>query len=49
MSDKVCNGLFMHTAITLKCRTELMLSLPQNSLVGMSLQREIGQIRKTGA
>ena len=40
---------FMDTAITLKRRIELMLSLPLNSLAGMSLQREIDQIGKTGA
>lgn len=40
---------FMATAITLKRRIELMLSLPLNSLAGMSLQREIDQIGKTGA
>ena len=39
----------MDTAITLKRRIELMLSLPLNSLAGMSLQREIDQIGKTGA
>ena len=40
---------FMDTAITLKRRIELMLSLPLNSLAGMSLQREIDRIGKTGA
>jgi arsenate reductase len=40
---------FMATAITLKRRIELMLSLPLKSLAGMSLQREIDQIGKTGA
>ena len=40
---------FMDTAITLKRRIELMLSLPLNSLAGMSLQSEIDQIGKTGA
>ena len=40
---------FMDTAITLKRRIELMLSLPLKSLAGMSLQREIDQIGKTGA
>ena len=39
---------FMDTAITLKRRIELMLSLPLNSLAGMSLQREIDRIGKTG-
>jgi arsenate reductase len=38
---------FMDVAITLKRRIELMLALPLNSLVGMSLQREIDQIGKT--
>ena len=32
---------FMDTAITLKRRIELVMSLPLNSLAGMSLQREI--------
>ena len=40
---------FMDTAIILKRRIELMLSLPLNSLAGMSLQRQIDQIGKTGA
>lgn len=40
---------FMDTAITLKRRIELMLSLPLNSLAGMSLQREIDPTGKTGA
>jgi len=40
---------FMDTAITLKRRIELMLSLPLNSLTGMSLQREIDQIGKASA
>ena len=40
---------FMDTAITLKRRIDLMLALPLNSLAGMSLQREIDQIGKTGA
>ncbi len=39
---------FMDTAIALKRRIELMLSLPLNSLAGMSLQREIEQIGKVG-
>ena len=39
----------MDTAITLKRRIDLMLALPLNSLAGMSLQREIDQIGKTGA
>ena len=40
---------FMDTGITLKRRIELMLALPLTSLSGMSLQREIDQIGKTGA
>lgn len=40
---------FIGTAITLKRRIELMLSLPLNKLAGKSLQREIDQIGKTGA
>ncbi len=40
---------FMDTAITLKRRIELVMSLPLNSLAGMSLQREIDRIGKTGA
>jgi arsenate reductase len=40
---------FADTAITLKRRIELMLSLPLDSLAGMSLQNEIDQIGKTGA
>jgi arsenate reductase len=40
---------FMATAITLKRRIELMLSLRLTSLAGMSLQREIDQIGKAGA
>ncbi len=40
---------FMATAVTLKRRIELMLSLPLTSLAGMSLQHEIDQIGKTGA
>lgn len=39
---------FMDTAITLKRRIELVMSLPLNSLAGMSLQREIDRIGKTG-
>jgi arsenate reductase len=48
-SDAQKAKAFMDTAITLKRRVELMLSLPLNSLAGMSLQREIDQIGKTGA
>jgi len=40
---------FMDVAITLKRRIELMLSLPLNSLAGMSLQREIDRIGKARA
>ena len=40
---------FMDVAITLKRRVGLMSSLPMRSLAGMSLQREIDQIGKTGA
>ena len=40
---------FMDTAFRLKPCIELMLSLPLNSLAGMSLQREIDQIGKAGA
>lgn len=40
---------FMDTAITLKRRIELMLALPLTSLAGLSLQREIDQIGRTGA
>ena len=39
----------MDVAITLKRRVELMSALPMRSLAGMSLQREIDQIGKTGA
>ena len=47
-SDAQKAKAFMDTAITLKRRIELMLSLPLNSLAGMSLQREIDRIGKTG-
>ena len=47
-SDAQKTKAFMDTAITLKRRIELMLSLPLNSLAGMSLQREIDRIGKTG-
>ena len=40
---------FMDTAITLKRRIELMLSLPLSSLAGMALQHEIDRIGKAGA
>ena len=39
---------FMDVTITLKRRIELMLSLPIGSLAGMSLQRELDQIGKSG-
>ena len=39
---------FMDVAITLKRRIELMLSLPIDTLAGMSLQRELNQIGKAG-
>jgi hypothetical protein len=39
----------MDTAITLKRRIQLMLSLTLNTLAGLSLQREIDQIGATGA
>jgi arsenate reductase len=41
--------LFMDTALILKRRIELMLVLPLRALAGMSLQREIDQIGRTGA
>jgi len=40
---------FMDTAIVLKRRIELMLSLPLESLAGLSLQREIDRIGRDGA
>ena len=40
---------FMDAAIMLRRRIELMLALPLRSLAGISLQREIDQIGKTGA
>lgn len=48
-SDAQKTQAFKDTAITLKRRIELMLALPLKSLAGMSLQREIDQIGKTGA
>jgi hypothetical protein len=39
----------MDAAIMLRRRIELMLALPLRSLAGISLQREIDQIGKTGA
>ena len=47
-SDEEKAKAFMDVAITLKRRIELMLSLPINSLAGMSLQRELNQIGKAG-
>jgi arsenate reductase len=41
--------LSMDTALILKRRIELMLVLPLRALAGMSLQREIDQIGRTGA
>ncbi len=40
---------FMNAALLLKRRIELMLALPLHSLAGLSLQREIDQIGKSGA
>ncbi len=40
---------FMDAALTLKRRIELLLSLPLGALAGMSLQRQLDQIGKTGA
>jgi arsenate reductase len=48
-TDAQKSKAFMDTAITLKRRIELMLSLPLDSLAGMSLQREIDRIGKAGA
>lgn len=48
-SDEQKARAFNDTAITLKRRIELMLSLPLSTLTGLSLQREIDQIGKTGA
>jgi len=48
-TDAQKSKAFMDTAITLKRRIDLMLSLPLTALDGMSLQREIDQIGKTGA
>lgn len=39
---------FMDTAITLKRRIELMMSLPLNTLVGMSLQHKLDDIGRAG-
>ena len=47
-SDEQKAKAFMDVAITLKRRIELMLSLPMNTLAGMSLQRELNQIGKAG-
>ena len=40
---------FMDAGVALKRRIELMLALPLRSLAGLSLQREIDQIGKSGA
>jgi arsenate reductase len=40
---------FMDTAFMLKRRIELMLALPLDALAGLSLQREIDMIGRTGA
>jgi arsenate reductase len=48
-TDAQKSKAFMDVAITLKRRIELMLSLPLNSLAGMSLQREIDKIGKAVA
>jgi arsenate reductase len=40
---------FMDAALVLKRRIDLMLALPLRSLAGLSLQREIDQIGKSGA
>lgn len=40
---------YMDSALVLKRRIELMLALPLQTLAGMSLQREIERIGKTGA
>ena len=40
---------FMDAGVVLKRRIELMLALPLRSLAGLSLQREIDQIGKSGA
>jgi arsenate reductase len=48
-SDEHKARAFMEVAITLRRRIELMLALPMNSLAGLSLQREIDQIGKSGA
>jgi arsenate reductase (thioredoxin) len=47
-SDEQKAKAFMDVTVTLKRRIELMLSLPMNTLAGMSLQRELNQIGKAG-
>jgi arsenate reductase len=47
-SDEQKARAFMDTAVLLKRRIELMLSLPLKSLTGLSLQREIDHIGRTG-
>jgi len=39
----------LDAGVVLKRRIELMLTLPLKSLAGLSLQREIDQISKSGA
>ena len=46
-SDEHKARAFMDAAVLLKRRIELMLSLPMNSLTGMSLQGEIDRIGRT--
>ena len=48
-SEEQRRKAFMDTAMILRRRIELMLSLPLQTLAGMSLQRELDQIGKSGA
>ena len=48
-SDEDKAKAFMDAALVLKRRIDLMLALPLRSLAGMSLQREIDEIGKSGA
>jgi arsenate reductase len=48
-TDALKAKAFMDTAITLKRRIELLVSLPLESLTGLSLHHEIERIGKTGA
>ena len=48
-SDELKAKAFLVTALTLRRRIELLLSLPLNALAGLSLQREIDQIGKNNA